>query len=385
MKKMILWMICLSLMVGAGFYSSVSALESVPRKDSPPGKVYTLTEIRKLALTNAETLDTYKTLYQKYKKEMAAEEGRLGDSYTEINDSGKEVKRYISGGELSYDYTDRLKIFNRKIDNLKKQNELAAIGKYQDILSKEIEIAKKNNDISLSQSDLIVAKKKSETGQSLKLEVDLAQANLDTKQTELHTLQTQLESLYEDMNRLIGLQKNDRYILDTDSLLTNISLDDIKLSLPKDGIAFVLKDSTEIKDLKTDVEEKKRQLAIYGKHHPPGTKDYEEKEKELDIYGLKKHLERSKNALYFSLEENHHNILVSLLSVSNMEKDMAFTRYEIGIMKAQYDVGMLSKLNFLKADNDRLDKENNLYTEILKTYQSILVYQMKVGESLIKE
>lgn len=354
-----------------------------PSFASEKTKVYTLSEIRKLALSNAETLDTFQALYKKYEREMKAEEDEMGEKYKVYDDNGKEITKYLSGRTLSYDYLDKLDSFEKKIKYLKKQNELQAIRKYNEILSKEIEITKKNNAIDLAETDLAIAKKTFEVGQSTKLNYDLAKSNAESLKTELQVLRTDRNSLYEDMNRLIGLPKESRYRLDSTQLLTLTSTKDLKLAIPSDALAYVHKDSDLIKDLEKTLRERKKAFEIFLKTQSYDPETYRAKEKELDIDGIQKELKKNKNALYFDLEKDYLEILLSLIRLSDFKENMDFTTYQTGISKVKYQKGTISKRNYLQEEDVLLDLKNDYISRTLDAYQQILLYQIKTGQAFV--
>ncbi|MDO4720783.1 MAG: hypothetical protein Q4A78_08980 [Peptostreptococcaceae bacterium] len=357
---------------------SFSAADSKPQL-----KTYTLREIRKLALENAETLDAYKQLREKYRKQLLAEEGSLGDKYKVFNEQGKEITKYSSGRELSYDYPAKLESFEKIIDNLKKQNELQAIRKYHEIVGLEVEIEKKKNAIERAEMDLKVASKVFSAGYSIKLEEDLAKANLDTLRSEMQQQESSLRSLYLDMDRLTGIPKGSSYRLDTIELLRSSKIEGLGLSVPAEAADYVRKESQTIKDLQKKIKERKKELELFTKKiHTP--KALNEKVKELDVEGLEKELQRTKDAIYFDLETDHLEILLSLLKISNMKEDMDFLTYEQSVEETKYKNGLLSKKIYLHHSDNLLDKKNDLLTAVLEMHQKILSYEIKTGKDRIE-
>lgn len=378
MKKIISYILSICILSSI-FYTSYAE-----KAVSKPESVYTLSQVRKLALQNAESLDTYQTLYRQYEQEMLLEKNQLGESYQDYDENGKEITKYFSGGTLSYDYSSKLEAFERKIKNLKRQNELHAIEKYNQILSLQIDIQKKQNEISLQESTVLAEKKKFETGKSLLPDYELATAQLKVLKSDIDILQTNLNALYEDMNRLLGLPKTARYELDRKGLLAKVNIGDIKLSLPIDAIEYVRKDSDTIRDMEKNIREKKKQLELFAKTYPEGSDEYRVQEKALDIYGLKKDLQKTSDSLYFTLEEDYLNILITLMKVSDTNDELHFTEYQSGIVKAKYQTGFISKLEFITDENQRLDMQNTLYTMVLDSYHQIVQYEIKTGKNLIE-
>lgn len=375
----------LSFILAAILSITLFALPAEAEKPAlPEGKSYTLSEIRALALKNAEKLDTFQSLYKKYEKEMKEEENRIGEKYKTYDESGKEITKY-TGGSLSYDYPSKLEEFEKKIKNLKKQNELAAIQKYHAILSKQIEITKKKNALEMSRMDELVAQKRLEAGHILALDYELAKANTLSVQEEQKRLETELAALFEDLSRLTGLKKTDRYTLDSEQLVTKVPLSsELKLALPAEAAEYVRKDSSLIKDLKQKITEKKKQLELFSKSNPEGTAAYTAKEKELDIYGLEKELDKNSKALYFDLEEDYLRILLSILQTSDLNEQMEFQKYETDLMKVKYQTGMISKRDYLQSEEGMLDFKNDLITQALATYEKILRYEIKTGKALLE-
>lgn len=360
------------------FSLSFSAADTKPQL-----KTYTLREIRRLARENAETLDTYKQLREKYQKQLLEEEGQMGDKYKVFDEQGKEITKYSSGRELSYDYPAKLESFEKTIDNLKKQNELQAIQKYHEIVSLEVEIEKKKNAIELAEMDLKVASKVFSAGYSIKLEEDLAKANLDTLRWEMQQQESSLRSLYLDMDRLTGIPKESSYRLDTTELLRSAKIEGLNLSVPAEAADYVRKESRTIKDLQKKIKEKKKELELFTKKiHTPEALN--EKVKELDIEGLEKELKKTNDAVYFDLETDHLEILLSLLRISNMKENMDFLAYEHGIEETKYKNGLLSKKIYLHHSDNLLDRKNDLLTAVLGMHQKVLRYEIKTGKDLIE-
>lgn len=362
----------------------LSACRIFVSADSPESlKTYTLTEIRQMALRNAEQLDTYQALYKKYHAEMLAEESQLGEAYQVYEDNGKLVTKYSSGQALSEDYRTKLENFDKIIRNLKKQNELAAIQKYNDILICQIDIQKKNNAIELAALNLSISKKSFELGHMTKLQYESAKADVASLKAESKQLQAQLDALFEDLNRIIGLPRNTRYTLDKDQLLTAVKNDQLHLSVPTDALAYVRKDSDALKELQKKLSERKKEMEIYSKTHLHIPKIYQEKEKALDIEGLEKEYKNTGNALYFSLESEYLEILTTLLRLSNFKDDMDFQRYENNIRKLNYQKGLISKKTYLHEQDHLLNLEQDLITQILQSYQKIIHYQIKTGTAVL--
>lgn len=340
---------------------------------------YTLPEIRKLALKNAETLQTFQSLYEKYEKERNDEEAELGEKYTTYNENGEEITKYLSGRSLSYNYSEKLDSFEKRIKSIKKQNELRAIRKYNEILSKEIEITKKKNALGLAQTDLVIAQAKVSTGQGLPMNIDLSKSNVETLRSDLKNLNIQLDGLYEDLNRLTGLPKKSRYKLDSDQLLTLANINKMSLSIPVDSLDYVYKDSDQIKDLEKRLREKKKAFEIFLKTKSYDPETYRAKEEELDIEGLQKTLDKNKNALYFDLENDYLDILISAIHLSDFKNNLDFSTYQNHINKTKYQNGLLSKRAYIEEENILLDLKNEYISEMLLTYQKILLYQIKIG------
>lgn len=360
---------------------SVSVFTSFAQTTATP-KMYKLIDIRKLALQNAETLDTFQKLRTKYQNELQQEESRLGDKSIDYDDNGKEITKYPYDRQLNYDYPAKIEDFDKKIKQLKKQNELAAIRKYSEILSKEIEIQKKDNEWTLSKNDLLIADKRFRAGHILAPDYEYQKAIVDSLTAEKKHLLVQLNALYEDLNRLIGLPKEARYELDKKELLTKTKVDDFTLSVPGDALAYVRKDSTLLKEMNKHLSEKKKQLELFAKTHPQGSKAYEQLEKEVDIYGLEKEVEKMNRSLYFELENDYLDILLSLIRVSDQQEAIQFDLYENALNKVKYENGLISKQIFLRENNALLDRQNDLLTQILQTYEQILRYEIKTGTAL---
>lgn len=363
----------------------ISLLSSMSFAQTPASKqTYTLSEVRQLALQNAETLDTFKMLRSKYQKELLSEESRMGDKYKDYDDNGKEITKYTSGKKLSYDYDDKIKELDKKIKQLKRQNELSAIQKYHSILDKQIDIQKQVNDIEVQQTNFSIAEKSLHLGRLTQIDYQTAQANLNASISQKQQLQTELDALFEDLNRLIGLKKASRYLLDTDQLLTKTSVNDFVLSVPADAISYVRKDSSLLKDMNVLIQEKKKQLEIFSKIHPIGSSEYEALEKEIDLYGMEKELRKKNNDLYFDLEQDYLSILLSLLNLSNLKEEIDFDIYQDNINRLKYQNGLISKQRYIQENTALLDRKQDLFSQTFQAYQKIVQYEIKTGTNLLE-
>ncbi|NLK22093.1 MAG: TolC family protein [Epulopiscium sp.] len=243
-------------------------------------------------------------------------------------DYGVEAQKYqreITEGAIKY----QVKVYFDSIKSLKKAIELS---------SKALELDKTNLDIT---------KKKAELGQESGYNKIKAEQDYSKKQRELELLKKNLDDLYIYLNRLIGANEKERFVLDYNAEYTPMDMDEIQLNafieraLVRDPSIMLQKENVKVAEFNLN-----SYVNITGQvsvNDSWNMRNNALAKTKLEETQAKQNLRDNLNTTYNEIKRLEEKYEVNALALKQ-----AKAQYDI--LKAQYDLGMIIEANLKEGE-----------------------------------
>jgi outer membrane protein len=234
--------------------------------------------------------------------------------------------------------------------------------KYTEVITAnhDFELAKLQQD--KAKRDWQVALLSYDTGLISWSQLKLAEAGNKTANTSYELAQKKADEAYQDLNNLIGLKPGDRPILTADIEYTPLEVDDLDFA-----IARIMADNPAIWLAEEQANLEKLKLDLYSwadpYREPYSAKKIDVDKAELSAVDAKRQMREGLNTLYLQIMQLEDNYKIA-------EQGLKVAETEFQVKKLQYELGMLSKQDYLAAEV-ALAKVQNDFSKILYQHESL--------------
>jgi len=234
--------------------------------------------------------------------------------------------------------------------------------KYTDVVTANgnLELAKQQND--QAKRNWQVTLLSYDTGVISWSQLKLAEAGNKTAITSYELAQKEVDQAYQDLNNLIGLKPEDKPILTDEIDYTPLEVDDLDFA-----IARIMADNPAIWLLEQTVKLEDIELDLYSwtdpMREPYNAKKIDVEKAELSVTDTKKQMRELLHTLYQSIMQLEDRYKIA-------EQGLRVAETEFQVKKLQYELGMLSKQDYLAAEV-ALAKAQNDFSKIVYQHESL--------------
>jgi len=193
-------------------------------------------------------------------------------------------------------------------------------------------------------------------------QLKLAEAGNKTADTSYELAQKQVDEAYQELNNLIGLKPGDRPILTENIEYMPLEVDSLDSTITRimDGNPAIW-----LAEQQASLERLKLDLYSWADPYrePYSAKKIDVDKAELSAVDAKRQMRDSLNTLYLQIMQLEDNYKIA-------EQGLKVAETEFQVKKLQYEVGMLSKQDYLAAEVE-LAKAQNDFNKIVYQHESL--------------
>jgi outer membrane protein len=239
---------------------------------------------------------------------------------------------------------------------------LDVFNKYTDVVmaNRDLELAKLQNE--KAKRDWQITLLSYDTGIISWSQLKLAEAGNKTAITSYELAQKEVEQAYQDLSNLIGLKPEDKPILVDEIEYTPLEVDDLDFA-----IARIMADNPVIWLLEQTVELEDIELDLYSwtdpMREPYKAKKIDVEKAELSVTDTKKQMRELLHTLYQSIMQLEDRYKMA-------EQGLRVAETEFQDKKLQYELGVLSKQDYLAAEVNLAEAQND-FGKIVYQHESL--------------
>lgn len=327
----------------------------------------TLNEARNLARNNIKTEEQYTKILDVLNKLNERQTKDLKNKVYRYDEYGNESLVFL-GDIMTKDYQAEYDRYSDKLDALRLENEKKAILQYTDMLRMQLDINLLDFKNNLLENEAKLQEKRLEVGIIYKNQLESSRVNKELSIMEKESILKSMEQEYNKMNIILGFEEDKRYALDIESLFDK--KDDLSsLGIPQDIENLAFDRSNQIERFREDIERMEREFKEVRKI------DWNLEEKRREYNMKKQELEKNKQNLSYELENKYLDLLFSIEEINIIKSDLEFEQKQLKIQELYYDLGMITKQDYITKTEIIHTKSNELISAILRSYNSAIEYK----------
>lgn len=367
----------LSVLMLCVYAGTAFAVEKESYKVAP--KELDIQQVRKEARDFIRGKKYYDGKQEKLEKLEKEYKERYGGRYEIIDEVGNKVGKYLYNEIPDIDPVHAQNDFKERLEAVRDENENNAVKAFFEVLKQKNKLQGAKDELELAQLGQSIGTLSYDLGKSISLSASNAKVMADGAALKVKEEERNLGRRYEDLNKLLGYEPSARYSLNDETVIHKIGQGDRVLIVPSnmnsEDMAKLksLYDKKEELDRKEKAEEKRKNS--WDTHI-----DSEKLKEEINLEEIRENYSQAEKNTLLELKKRYINGFGGFIGLDKTKKALEKQKQSLEDASLFYKLGKMSRINYLKAEMEYLQRQNGYYEELFDLYRQVDLYEQLYKE-----